>query len=96
MGEMEGGDEVYGAHWKQGSDLAIVDHSKVTGKNRQPERYMINFEVDDIEKEVARMKKNKVKLVTDIYHVENYGRIATFEDIEGNYFQFVQVRPNKK
>lgn len=96
MGVLDGKDEAYNAHWKQGSDLAIIDHSEVKGKNKQPERYMVNFEVDDIEKEVARMKKEKIKLITDIYHVEDYGQIATFEDIEGNYFQFVQVRPNKK
>ena len=39
------------------------------------------------------VKKNKGKLVADIYHVEDYGKIATFEDIDGNYFQLAQVRP---
>ena len=53
---------------------------------------MINLEVDDIEKEVERLKKAKVKLIQDIYHIEDYGKIATFEDIDGNYFQLVQVR----
>jgi len=93
MGEMgDEGDEVYGTGWKKGSDLAIIDHSKVKGKSSQPERYMINFEVDDIEGEVKKVKGNGVKLIQDIYHVEDYGHIATFEDIDGNYFQLVQVR----
>jgi predicted enzyme related to lactoylglutathione lyase len=76
----------------KGANLYILDHSKVKGKSREPERVMFNLEVDDIEKEVERLKKAKVTLVQDIYHVQDYGRIATFEDIDGNYFQLVQVR----
>ena len=57
---------------------------------------MFNLEVDDIKKEVARLKKSKVKLVEDIYHIEEYGFVATFQDVDGNYFQFVQIRPNSK
>jgi predicted enzyme related to lactoylglutathione lyase len=53
---------------------------------------MINLEVDDIEGEVARLKKKKVKVIAGIYHIQDYGYIATFEDPDGNYFQFVQVR----
>lgn len=53
---------------------------------------MLNIEVDDEEKEVKRLKDAGVKMVADIYHVEGYGHIATFEDVDGNYFQFVQVR----
>lgn len=73
--------------------FGVLHHSKVKGKNKQPERYMINFEVKNIDEAVAKMKKNKVKMIQDIYHVEDYGQIATFEDIDGNYFQLVQVRP---
>lgn len=72
--------------------LYILDHSEVKGKNKQPERVMFNLEVDDMEKEVKRMKKNKAKVVQDTYHIQGYGLITTFEDIDGNYFQFVQVR----
>jgi len=31
-------------------------------------------------------------LVQDTYHIEGYGYISTFEDVDGNYFQLVQVR----
>ena len=72
--------------------FGVLHHSKVKGKNKEPERYMINFEVKDIEAAVGKLKKNKVKLIADIYHVQDYGKIATFEDIDGNYFQLVQVR----
>lgn len=77
-----------------GSDLIIVDHSKVEGQNKNPERMIINFEVDVIEEEVKKLEKNGVKKIQDIYHVEEYGLIATFEDIDGNYFQLVQIRPS--
>lgn len=72
--------------------LYILDHSKIKGKSKEPARVMFNLEVDDIEKEVKRLKKAKVKVIADIYHLPEYGLIATFADPDGNYFQFVQVR----
>ena len=76
----------------KGVGLYILDHSKVKGKTKDPSRVMFNLEVDDIEKEVARMKRKKVEPAQDIYHVEGYGLIATFADVDGNFFQFVQVK----
>ena len=72
--------------------LYIMDHSQVKGRNKNPAQIIINIEVDDIEKEVARLKKGKVKVKQDIYHLEGYGYIATFIDPDGNFFQLVQVR----
>lgn len=78
------------------ANVYIIHHSKVSGKNTQPERMMFNLEVDDIEAEFDRMKAAGVPVIAETYHVEGYGLIATFEDPDGNYFQFVQVRPNEK
>lgn len=72
-------------------NIYIIDHSKVKGKNKNPQRIIFNIEVDDIEKEVKRLKSAQVRVVEDTYHVEGYGYIATFEDVDGNYFQLVQV-----
>ena len=72
--------------------IFIMDHSEVKGKSSQPQRVMFNLEVDDIEKEVDRVKGAGAKVVADTYHLEGYGYIATFEDVDGNYFQLVQVR----
>ena len=94
MGEGKNEANAYMFEFNKTSDFAIIDHSKVKGKNKVPERYLINFEVDDIKKEVARLKKAKVRVIADTYHVEGYGWITTFEDLDGNYFQFVQVRPS--
>ena len=78
----------------KGCGLYITDHKEVKGKNTQPARFILNLEVDDIEKEVKRVEKAGVKKIQDIYHVEDYGKIATFEDLDGNYFQLVQVKAN--
>ena len=93
--EMEfGEDNSYGIGFDlgKGAGLFIMDHSKVKGKSKLPDRIMFNLEVDNIEKEIKRLKKEKVKIVADIYHVENYGMIATLEDPDGNYFQLVKTR----
>lgn len=88
-----GEDNEYGIIFNLGKiNLVIMSHSGVKGKSKNPERILFNLEVDDIEKEVARLKKEKVKVVQDIYHMENYGYIATLEDTDGNYFQLVKTR----
>ena len=82
--EMGEGDDVFGASWKGSGDFMVMDQKKP--------RTVINFEVDDIEKEFKRVKKAGAKVVTPIYHIEGYGHVATFADPEGNHFQIVQVR----
>lgn len=77
----------------EGSGFYINNHSKVKGKSTNPERILLNFEVDDIEKEFPKLKDAGVKVIEPIYHNEGYGLIATLEDLDGNYFQLVQVRP---
>ncbi len=82
-----------GFMFKVGSTgLTILPHDQVKGKNPNPARIMLNIEVDDEEAEVKRLKDGGVKCVAEIYHVEGYGYIATFEDVDGNYFQLVQVK----
>ncbi len=88
----ERGEKAFSFDMKGSANLYITHHAKVKGKNAQPERIMFNLEVDDIEKEVKRLKKAGVKLIKDIYHVQEYGMIATFEDVDGNYFQLVKTR----
>lgn len=88
----EEGQNLFGFEPKTGSGFYIVDHSQIKGTSKEPMRTIINFEVDDIEEMSKKLQKNDVKLIQDVYHVENYGFIATFEDIDGNYFQIVKVR----
>lgn len=72
--------------------IAILPHSEIKGKNDSPARIMVNIEVDDEEEEVEKLKKAGVKCIAEIYHVEGYGFVSTFEDPDGNYFQLVQIR----
>ena len=88
----ENNENYFGFKIGKGPELGIMDHSKVKGKNKNPERMIFNLEVDDIKKEAKRLIRAKAKKVQDIYHVEGYGYIATFADVDGNYFQIVQVR----
>ena len=88
----EGGENYFGFKIGKGPELGIMDHSKVKGKNKNPERIIFNLEVDNIKKEAKRLTTAKAKKVQDIYHVEGYGYIATFADVDGNYFQLVQVK----
>ena len=96
-GEMgENNEEIYQLALGKGPNLYIIDHSRVKGKNKSPDMIIFNIEVDDIKKEVARLVRAKVKQVQKTYHVEGYGWISTFADVDGNYFQFVQVKPTPK
>lgn len=86
-------EKFFGFEFGEGkTGLYIMDHSKVKGKHKEPERIMFNLEVTDIEGDVKKLDEKGVKKIQDTYHMEGYGYIATFEDIDGNYFQLVQVR----
>lgn len=88
----ENGENLFEIKLGKGSSFYIVDHSEVKGPNKEPQRMMINFEVKDIEKTAKKLKKAGVTNIADIYHVENYGSIATFKDVDGNFFQLVKTR----
>ncbi|MBI2595519.1 VOC family protein [Candidatus Daviesbacteria bacterium] len=95
--EAEMGEEntsLYGFDFGGGPGLYMMNHSKVKGSSQEPERFMFNLEVSgNIEEAVKKLEDAGVKKIQDIYHIENYGYIATFEDIDGNYFQLVKTKP---
>lgn len=93
--EWEMGDEAepfFEMKLPKGSGFYIGPHSKVKGKAKDPHRIILNFEVDNVKVMVKKLKSLKVKLVADVYHIENYGWVATFADIDGNLFQLAQTR----
>ncbi|MDP2671801.1 MAG: VOC family protein [bacterium] len=75
-----------------GGLLYINPSSEVNGKAKDPQRMMLNIEVDDAEKEADRLKSSGVEQIEPVYHMEGYGLISTFADPDGNYFQLAQVR----
>jgi predicted enzyme related to lactoylglutathione lyase len=93
--EFEMGDKGEKGFYFEDVKLYINQHSEVHGKAKEPERYILNLETEDIEKEVERLDKTGAKKIKDTYHVEGYGLIATYEDVDGNYFQIVQVKASE-
>lgn len=89
MGEDQ---NIYELKMKQGSVLYIVDDKELSEQDTHKARLIISFETDEIEAEVERLEKAGVKKVQDTYHIEQYGYVAKFEDIDGNAFQIVQVK----
>jgi predicted enzyme related to lactoylglutathione lyase len=73
--------------------LIIGPHDKVHGKNKNPERMMLNFETADVKKEFARIKKLGVKVIQPPYHPDedsdSESLVATFADPDNNFFQLV-------
>lgn len=70
--------------------LVIGPHSKVKGENKNPERMMFNLETnEDIHEEFDRIKSLGAKVIAEPYQPaeEDQMWLATFADIDGNYFQ---------
>jgi predicted enzyme related to lactoylglutathione lyase len=90
--EMGEGARAFEMDTGEGSSFFITAHSEVQGKSKDPMRIVFNFEVDDIDKAIAEVTGKGVKTIAEKYHIEGYGYVATFEDLDGNHFQLVQVR----
>lgn len=69
--------------------LTIGPHSKIKGKNMNPERVIFNLETDDVKGEFERIKNLGATVVQPPYQPEEDMEmwIATFADPDGNYFQ---------
>ncbi|HET7320168.1 MAG TPA: VOC family protein [Candidatus Saccharimonadales bacterium] len=73
-----------------GSGLVFVGpHSEVSGKNNQPGRILLGFQVSDVTAETKRLQDAGVTMVQEPYRPDENADmwIATFEDPDGNYFQ---------
>lgn len=72
------------------SMITIGPHDKVRGKSPNPERIMLNFATEDVEEEFERIEKTGAKVIAKPYKMrEDDMWIATFADIDGNYFQLM-------
>jgi predicted enzyme related to lactoylglutathione lyase len=72
----------------------IVDgHSETKGKAKEPHRVLIDFFVDDLAAEQARLKSKGVKFVREEGKEQWGGVISTFLDPDGNYCQLIQYKP---
>jgi predicted enzyme related to lactoylglutathione lyase len=71
--------------------LTIGPHEKIKGINKEPERQMMNFETTEVKAEFDRIEKTGAKVIAKPYNPmeKGDGLLATFEDIDGNYFQII-------
>ena len=84
--------------WQAGSSwLMIGAHSEVKGRNEMPGRIMLNFETPDVKGEFERIKGLGAAVQQEPYQPGGAGApemwIATFEDLDGNYFQLASPMP---
>jgi predicted enzyme related to lactoylglutathione lyase len=80
--------------WQVGSGyyLAVLDHSEMVGKTKDPGRVMLNFETTQVKEEFERIKALGAGVIRAPYEMGG-GWIATLTDPDGNYFQLVTPMP---
>ena len=76
-----------------GATFIIDGHSEVKGKTKEPARMLIDFFVEDLASEQARLKSKGVKFIREGGKEEWGGVISTFLDPDGNYCQLIEYRP---
>ena len=75
-----------------GTTFLIDGHSEVSGKNADPPRVLINFFVDDLTAEQARLENAGVEFIRNAGKEEWGGVISTFVDPDGNYGQLIEFK----
>lgn len=77
----------------QGVHLFADAHSEISGPTKEPARVLINFFVDDLKAEQARLEAASVPFIRK-EGVEYWGGIiSTFVDPDGNYCQLMEFHP---
>ncbi len=71
--------------------LIVSSHSEVAGPATDATRYLINFVVDDLDAEQARLEAGGVEFVRSKGEEPWGGRISTFLDPDGNYCQLIET-----
>ena len=77
--------------------ISIGPHDKVSGKNKNPERILINLETEKVKEEFERIKNLGANIIAEPYQMEGFEEwIATLSDPDGNYFQLMSPWEGKK
>ncbi len=87
-------DEASGGLFVRGGIHLFVDgHSEISGPAQEPARVLINFFVDDLRAQQARLEAAGVPFIRK-EGVEFWGGvISTFVDPDGNYCQLMEFNP---
>lgn len=73
--------------------LVIDGHSEISGAAKEPPRFLVNFMVDDLGGEQARLEGAGVRFIRTAGREPWGGVISTFVDPDGNYAQFIEFKP---
>ena len=76
-----------------GGVIMFGSHSEVRGGAREPQRYLINLQVEDIALEQGRIEAQGVSFVRRKGREHWGGIISTLLDPDGNYVQLIEFRP---
>lgn len=83
-------DEAHGFWgWQLGNGFfSVLEHSAMEGNAKDPGRVLLNFETAQVKEEFARIKALGALVIREPYEMGG-GWLATFADLDGNYFQLV-------
>jgi len=87
--EMEDGSFVVFAG-EGGAQLALGVHSEVKGRAKDPDRLIVDFQVDDCQAEYERLKAKGAEFTRPPSQDEGF-IVATFLDPDGNTLQLFQI-----
>jgi predicted enzyme related to lactoylglutathione lyase len=76
-----------------GATFIIDGHSETKGPAKEPQRVLINFFVDDLAAEQARLGAQGVTFIRSAGREPWGGVISTFLDPDGNYCQLIEYKP---
>jgi predicted enzyme related to lactoylglutathione lyase len=76
-----------------GASFMVDGHSETKGGAKEPQRMLIDFFVDDLAAEQARLEGQGVKFIRTAGREEWGGVISTFVDPDGNYGQLIEFEP---
>jgi predicted enzyme related to lactoylglutathione lyase len=76
-----------------GAHFLIDGHSKTKGDTKEPQRALINFFVEDLAAEQARLEGEGVKFIRTAGEEYWGGKISTLVDPDGNYAQLIEFKP---
>lgn len=76
-----------------GTPFLIDGHSELHGPAKEPQRYLINFAVDQIAPEQERLERQGVTFIRKQGREPWGGVISTFLDPDGNYVQLLEYHP---
>ena len=74
--------------WDACGYFAVLEHSEMGGKTKDPGRVMMNFETAQVKEEFERIKALGAVVIREPYQIGEEW-LATLADPDGNYFQLV-------